>query len=639
MRILAAGLPLRLKARLIGRMKDAEVKAVATGHEALEMLKEGRFDLVILNEDLGAPGAVETLERLHPLFAGPVLFCAAPNHPASFLSDLVRRLKVSAILQHPIDPEELVRRASIEMAVKVPVAEAAGQSQSAIPAALLPVWRKHEATNQSRVALLEEASQLELATLSDAERETTRRAAHQLAGSLGTFGMGQATLLAREAEDLLKHGASITPAQQARFVQLARSLEVQIADPSARISEPVQEAPEGVLLVFSSDDSWSAQVVQLATSEGWRAITTSDGLGLRKLFALETPRAVLLDVTDLSLNEGLSLADDLTGGGLQSSLVVALVQNLNHQLPPSVSTRLKSEDLHGLLEMLKQPQASIQPQRPPAQILAVDDDPVVLETIQALLRGLNVEIHPLQDPLHFWDKLRAVKPDMIILDVDLPFLGGLELCRALRSDPAYGGVPVLFLSAYNDSETVHRVFQAGGDDYIYKPVVGPELITRVSNRLQRTRAFEKAVFHSIGEEVEQLTQVEQGSDNLRPDLGLVVSDEVLAEGLIQLARGLGRSVSWVRGTAEEILAELTGPLERRPRIVILEDPDGVDFLRMLEGVGVPSHSHVWLMGELSYEEVLVAYESGAAGYVPLGLAGPSLQRWLKRVLKPDQAVQ
>ena len=637
MRIVAAGLPLRLKARLSGRMKDSEVKTVNTGQELLTLLKSERFDLVILNEELGEPGPVETLEKLQPLYSGPIVFCATANHPASFLTNLVKRLKVSAILQHPIDPEELVRRASIEMAVKVPVVEAVGATQSAIPAALLPVWRKHESTNLSRVATLAEASQLGLATLSDDERETSRRAAHQLAGSLGTFGLGQATLLAREAEDLLRRGSDVSDAQQHRFSQVVKALEVQLADPSARVSEPGAEAPEGVMLLYSSDDAWATQIAALATSEGWRAITTSDGLGLRKIFALEMPRTVLLDLTDCSSNEGQSLIEDLTGGSIQSSHVVALVQSENYPVPASVSLRLKSSDPQELMASLNQPQPSSRSQQRPSQVLVVDDDPVVLETLEALLRGLNVELHTLQDPLQFWDQLGTVKPDMLILDVDLPFLGGIELCRAFRSDPANGGVPVLFLSAYNDSETVHRVFQAGGDDYIYKPVVGPELITRVSNRLQRTRAFERAVFSSIGDEVELLARVGLVDQNARPDLALVVSDEVLASGLGDMARELGRKVTWVRGSGDAVLAELTGPLERRARVLILEDPDGLDFLRMLEGVGVPTHSDVWLLGELAPEDILLAYDSGAAGYMPLGLAGPALKRWLERILKPTAA--
>ena len=72
----------------------------------------------------------------------------------------------------------------------------------------------------------------------------------------------------------------------------------------------------------------------------------------------------------------------------------------------------------------------------------------------------------------------------------MPELTGIELCQAVRTDPTWQNLPVLFLTAHRDADTVQQVFRAGADDYISKPIVGPELLTRILNRLERNRLLQ-----------------------------------------------------------------------------------------------------------------------------------------------------
>jgi PleD family two-component response regulator len=71
----------------------------------------------------------------------------------------------------------------------------------------------------------------------------------------------------------------------------------------------------------------------------------------------------------------------------------------------------------------------------------------------------------------------------------MPGINGLELCRTVRNDHRWSGIAVIFATAGTDADTVERVFRAGADDYIAKPIVGPELVARVSNRLERVRLY------------------------------------------------------------------------------------------------------------------------------------------------------
>jgi diguanylate cyclase (GGDEF)-like protein len=124
------------------------------------------------------------------------------------------------------------------------------------------------------------------------------------------------------------------------------------------------------------------------------------------------------------------------------------------------------------------------------RVLVVDDDPVFLAALRSLLSPWGIRTIGLNDPLRFWDVLQSVAPDLLILDVEMPEISGVEICQAVRMDPTWQGLPILFLTAHKDSQTVQQVFAAGADDFIMKPVVGPELLTRISNRLERNRLLQ-----------------------------------------------------------------------------------------------------------------------------------------------------
>jgi CheY-like chemotaxis protein len=68
----------------------------------------------------------------------------------------------------------------------------------------------------------------------------------------------------------------------------------------------------------------------------------------------------------------------------------------------------------------------------------------------------------------------------------MPTFSGLDLCRVVRQDPQWGNLPILVVTAHTNMESIQRVFAAGADDFIGKPVVGPELVTRVISRIDRS---------------------------------------------------------------------------------------------------------------------------------------------------------
>ena len=104
-----------------------------------------------------------------------------------------------------------------------------------------------------------------------------------------------------------------------------------------------------------------------------------------------------------------------------------------------------------------------------------------------------MKLTTLESPSNFWQMLQLTKPDLVILDVEMPEINGIELCQILRSDPDWQELPVLFLTARQDAKTIQQIFEIGGDDYISKPVIGAELVARINNRLERSRLLHHLV--------------------------------------------------------------------------------------------------------------------------------------------------
>jgi len=117
-------------------------------------------------------------------------------------------------------------------------------------------------------------------------------------------------------------------------------------------------------------------------------------------------------------------------------------------------------------------------------ILIVDDDPHILEVIRFALGRAGFTILTAKDGLGALALQRDARPDLVVLDINMPEMDGLEVCREIRRDSE---VPILFLSSRD--EEIDRVvgLEIGGDDYVSKPFSPRELVARVKAILKRTR--------------------------------------------------------------------------------------------------------------------------------------------------------
>jgi DNA-binding response OmpR family regulator/HPt (histidine-containing phosphotransfer) domain-containing protein len=129
------------------------------------------------------------------------------------------------------------------------------------------------------------------------------------------------------------------------------------------------------------------------------------------------------------------------------------------------------------------------PQTPDLRVMMVDDDPVFLKTIPQQLQRYGFQVSTLDDSRQFWAVLELTQPAVLVLDVQMPHLNGLDLCQALRAASNWQKLPVLFLSVLADAKTQHAAFTAGADDYLCKPITAQTLSERIHLRLQRMHAL------------------------------------------------------------------------------------------------------------------------------------------------------
>jgi len=122
------------------------------------------------------------------------------------------------------------------------------------------------------------------------------------------------------------------------------------------------------------------------------------------------------------------------------------------------------------------------------RILVLDDEPDVTELLEYKLEQEGYRVAVLNDPLAFIAKVRDFEPDLMVLDIMMPELNGLQLCRIARSDPLMKNIPIIFLSARSEAEDRVKGLETGADDYLSKPFNVKELMLRISNMLHRVIA-------------------------------------------------------------------------------------------------------------------------------------------------------
>lgn len=371
---------------------------------------------------------------------------------------------------------------------------------SATPAAVQAVLDEHREVLEQRVATVEEAvTAMVSAGLDEELRARAERDAHKLAGSLGMFGLPRGSELAAELERSLGVADGPAAAELPRLAELVLDLQDQLRGLLEHAPEDVP--PDGQdpsvascqeVLFVTPDPGLSDRLMVEAVGRNVLSRSAVTCAGAKRLAAEKLPDAVVLDVTFAEPHsESLDFLEDLTG---RDPPVPVLVLTASEALVDRVEvarrgggafmqrTQPVADVIEAMSDLLRRVSST------DFKVLAVDDDPAILEAISALLGPSGLEVTTSDEPYDLWEALTATTPDLLLLDLDMPGFDGIDLCRAVRADGHFGQLPIMFLTSCSDPRRVQEIFEAGADDYVSKPIVGQELLTRVRNRLERVRA-------------------------------------------------------------------------------------------------------------------------------------------------------
>jgi len=118
-----------------------------------------------------------------------------------------------------------------------------------------------------------------------------------------------------------------------------------------------------------------------------------------------------------------------------------------------------------------------------SRVLVVDDDPALAEMLTIVLRGEGFDTAVVGDGTRALPAVRDMRPDVVLLDLMLPGMNGIDVCRAIRAE---SGVPIVMLTAKSDTVDIVLGLESGADDYVVKPFKPKELVARIRARVRRT---------------------------------------------------------------------------------------------------------------------------------------------------------
>jgi two-component system phosphate regulon response regulator PhoB len=121
-------------------------------------------------------------------------------------------------------------------------------------------------------------------------------------------------------------------------------------------------------------------------------------------------------------------------------------------------------------------------------VLVADDDADIRDLVAFKLEQAGLDVVAVGDGQAALEQARSKQPTLAVLDISMPGLSGIDVCRMLRADPVTARMLIIMLTARVQAEDVEGGFSAGADDYVTKPFSPRELVSRIQALLSRTRA-------------------------------------------------------------------------------------------------------------------------------------------------------
>lgn len=361
------------------------------------------------------------------------------------------------------------------------------------------IWEKYHHKREAQLKILQETlRQIKQKNLVENQLEKALDSSHKLAGNLGIFGFDEASYLSSQLEKLLQENLINQSDKIRQFETILNSLILQLTPTKYQDNHGISEQIINycsLILVIDEDTQFRELFSKEGVKRGIMTITMPDldvaKTWFKSLKKEEYPHVVIMKIAFNQWQE--SLIEEY----------LAFITELNLQTPPipsiiigdraSFTERLLIAEKGGTF-YLKKPvtpqqamelsQIALKKRSQGQKIMIVDEDEELLRFLPIYLQPWGFNITTLHDSRQFWDVLSAVEPDLLILEIEMPYLNGIEICKILRTHPQWYQLPIFYFSKYLDIATMEKALNSGVNDIIPKTVserILPQRILSVLN--------------------------------------------------------------------------------------------------------------------------------------------------------------
>lgn len=463
-----------------------DVIQAASAAEARIEMSATKFELIIVDGILPVTDGVAFIKELRDgNYTGPIIFISSGWRDTASYQLLTETLKVSHVLHKPIFPAELiehvistlgqetVRKTTSNVTAKLALMSANFAKE--VPAMLADIRECVDlAKNGNMPSLIIDAS----------------RKAHMLRGTAGTYGFPQISAAMACVEDTLSAMADNRIVIQSRdgWPEIDRAINtaMQWASEFERWGSATEQAAASSRdalkerrFLFITDDTNALEMDQFAAfanadeamkaarAQAYDAILIKSSGNAEKLFQ------TLSDLRHLSGYRDTPMA-----------VVCAEPLPVNECIYSGASFVLKNLPLESELVSLLDEEHKSERR---STVISVDDDAHFGRRIQAVLQQERVTVKSYNDSARILEVLDKAHPDLLLLDVDMPGISGFDVCRLVRRQPQWQSLPIIFVTGSLGWESRISAYEAGGDDYLPKPIVNSELLAKVHVWLERAR--------------------------------------------------------------------------------------------------------------------------------------------------------
>ncbi|HEY9871132.1 MAG TPA: response regulator [Candidatus Obscuribacterales bacterium] len=490
--------------------RQCKVFQASSGQQAWQLLGGTHPDLIIVDGVLPDVSGVDWIAELR--LRGdttPIIFISGHWWDPDTLQRLFREYGVSLFVHKPIIPEAFSEEVQFLLArsstASPPGAEQDLQDEldklrreyaSKLPDKLDDLRRAVNAAREraNESSLLNQAKSL----------------AHKIRGTAGSYGfttIGERVGKIEEALTLLEKEERQDASELWNRVggdlagAISEALSVSLRDPRSLESAPDSAVsthrPSMARILLVDDDPEFLELARAMGRQRLIEIVTASHPE-QALFEASTGNidAAILDVSLGSTGFTFSLAGELRSLPGCQDLPVAFIsadERIERRVTAAqmgaalfLSKPLEPEALEFAVHQLVSARQLGKP-----RVLVVDDDEDFSAGVELILRQAGMLTARLHDSTRILEKLNEFCPDLVLLDVLMPGLSGYDACMMLRTMPRWRDLPILFLTAETGWQSRSAIFKAGGDDYLTKPVMAEELLTRVKIRVERARLLKE----------------------------------------------------------------------------------------------------------------------------------------------------